>query len=270
MLGLLARPSLRHGAPPSVLRTAVRLSASLWRHEHLCLSPEGRYRVHRRVNKPTAPLRLEAVRGVKGRAFLHGVLLPDGHVLPWYGRPGNDFVQFWRHKVAEWRALLAARAARGLPEVFCCPRCDGILTRLPRPKGFDELFAEDRYRCDTPTCRIDEARVRKTKTVAVVEVLRGVREDKAWRRLVRGEQEDEHAAGEAQPQRPPLPRGRASKVVDLPPLEAPEAVAAAEALRRLREARAAAAAESGGGEGEGTREGGAEPSREARHEYGRF
>ena len=51
---------------------------------------------------------------------------------------------------------------------------------------------------------------------------------------------------------------------------APEAVAAAEALRRLREARAAAAAESGGGEGEGTREGGAEPSREARHEYGRF
>ena len=84
---------------------------------------DGRYRVRRTVAKPLAPVRLEGVLGVSKKAFRHGVLLPDGNVLPWYGAPGSEFLEFWRKKQVEWSALLAERRRRGLPEVFCCPRC---------------------------------------------------------------------------------------------------------------------------------------------------
>jgi len=217
------------------------MSASLWRKERLYTSADGRYRVHRRVRKPTMPVRLEAVLGV-GK-FKHAVLLPDGHVIPWYGKPSNDFIEFWRQKVAEWRALLELRRGRGLPEVFCCPRCEGVLSRHARVDDFDELFAEDRYYCQTSSCAINEARVRKTQTVATVHVVRGILEEDMWRRAKR---QADIAAG-VPVQMPNPPRKAVSKVANL--YQRPEVDAVAEAMRRLREERAkarASAATAGG------------------------
>jgi hypothetical protein len=107
----------------SVVWTQARAASSMWRKEVLVRSgADGRYRVRRTVAKPLAPVRLEGVLGVSKKAFRHGVLLPDGNVLPWYGAPGSEFLEFWRKKQVEWSALLAERRRRGLPEVFCCPR----------------------------------------------------------------------------------------------------------------------------------------------------
>lgn len=224
-------------------RAHVRHSSSLWRKEYLYKNADGRYRIHRLSNKPTMPVRLEAVLGVKNKAFKHGVLLPDGHVIPWYGKPGHELISFWRQKVAEWRAMLELRRECGLPEVFSCPRCHGALSRRPRAKGFDELFAEDIYFCQTASCAIAAAKVRKTKTVAIVHILKGIVEDRIWRRQKR---RADILAGIPVPT-PRAPRKRVSKVVGLPALQRPEMEAVAKAMQRMREARAAGKEGHGGG-----------------------
>ena len=216
----------------ALARGQVRQSSSLWRKEMVRGDAEGRYRIGRRVRKPTMPVRLETVLGVSN--FKHGVILPDGHVIPWYGKPGNELVEFWRQKVAEWRALLELRRRRGLPEVFSCPRCEGVLSRYARVDEFDELFAEDWYYCPTPSCAIDEARVRKTLTVAAVHVVSGIAEEDVWRKAKR---RADIAAG-IPVQMPNPPRKVVSKVSDLGSLQRSEVDAVAEAMRRLREQRA--------------------------------
>lgn len=226
-------------------RAHVRHSSSLWRKEYLYKNVDGRYRIHRLANKPTMPVRLEAVLGVKNKAFKHGVLLPDGHVIPWYGKPGHELIEFWRQKVAEWRAMLELRRGRDLPEVFSCPRCQGALSRLPRADGFDELFAEDIYFCKTPSCAIAEAKVRKTKTVAIVHILKGIVEDRLWRRRKR---RADILAGLPVPT-PRPPRQRESKVTGLLSVQRPEMEAVAKAMQRMREARAAGKDVHGGGSG---------------------
>lgn len=174
---LAERGSLPALAP---LRAFVRETTSLWRRVSLYKrTPTEPYRLSKLLPRPTSPVRIEGIVGhpsVGGVPFKHAVALPDGSILPWFGRPHHDFVQFWREQLTLW-------AQRKAPPAYSCPRCDGVLERLPRPVGWDETFDEDHWRCETRECAIDAARVRLKSGTAIVEVVRGMRSHGKWSRL---------------------------------------------------------------------------------------
>ena len=181
---------LARRAPPPIAAAAVgwvRHSTSLWRNVPVYKrGATARYRILRGRPKPTMPVRVEGVKGADSGVFKHGVLLPDGYLIPWVGQPHDKLIAFWRRVLHNWDALIAERKAAGLDEWFCCPRCDGFLQRLPpRADAGGGSPAEELWACPTPSCGIDAARIKKRQGATFVEVTAGVLADVVWRRRLR-------------------------------------------------------------------------------------
>jgi len=147
----------------------------------------GRYRIIRSMPKPTFPVRIEGVEGVDKSLFKHAILLPDGHIIPWVGKPRMEFVEFWKLKVRQWDELIAERKQQ---EWFCCPRCDGFLKMHPhpRPAHLEPRLPgtiADTYFCPNQSCSIERAQIRRRQSISRVQVVEGIVSDAEWRRALR-------------------------------------------------------------------------------------
>eukprot|EP00316_Scyphosphaera_apsteinii_P008517 CAMPEP_0119328438 /NCGR_PEP_ID=MMETSP1333-20130426/73349_1 /TAXON_ID=418940 /ORGANISM="Scyphosphaera apsteinii, Strain RCC1455" /LENGTH=456 /DNA_ID=CAMNT_0007337291 /DNA_START=258 /DNA_END=1629 /DNA_ORIENTATION=+ len=107
----------------------------------------GPWRINKKQHKPAKPVRVEGIRGETGKvSFSRAVLMPDGNLHP-FKKEHTNFVDFWRQLVEQWERDAAYRAARAIPEVRHCPRCDGVLNwvrRVPVNFTYEEIHAKRR------------------------------------------------------------------------------------------------------------------------------